>query len=670
MSRVTLRVFGMDCAACGPQLRRTLLRQRGVTDCEVNYATGKAALDADLALLDMQSISTAVQRAGFALPMEQVRLQAADSAAACRVAEKLRTLRSVQTASAEDGVVSLTLYPVGVGAQELQQAAGGDTCTVLSWDTGEEVLEQNDQLAMLRRLLLSVALATPIFWSPAPWVQMILATLLQAGPGRYFYRGALRAFRGRQLNMDFLIALSTTVIYVYSAVLTFTVHDNVKLYFLCEGVLLSLVFFGKYLEIIAKGETAKSIRGLVRLIPQAAVRMENGTAVKVSAECLRVGDIVRIEAGERIPTDGVLQTGACLVDESMLTGESELVARGEGDRLTGGALNRSGTVTMRVTRIGRDTTLQRMIAMVQEAQNSRAPVQALADRVAGYFIPAVVIIALLTWAIWFIWVTPGVWETSLMTMCGVLVVACPCALGLATPTSIMVGTGRAAELGILFRSAQQLENASRAQVVVFDKTGTLTEGVARRADTEDTIRPDAAEAVRQLKAQGREVVMLSGDKRETAQRIAAQVGIETVLSEVTPEQKTAYIRQMKESGKCVVMVGDGVNDAPALASADVSVTLPGATDAAREAAGVVLTASRLTAVPLALRMARDTMRNIRGNLLWALCYNLLCIPLAGCGVMNPSIASAAMSFSSIAVLMHALRLKKAGTQEGKNHGKR
>lgn len=285
--------------------------------------------------------------------------------------------------------------------------------------------------------------------------------------------------------------------------------------------------------------------------------------------------------------------------------------------------------------------------------------QNLVDRIASYFIPAVLTVALIVFGIRFFWVCPGNWENALLTMCGVLVVACPCALGLATPTSIMVGTGRAAELGILFRNAEQMENASHVQTVIFDKTGTLTLGTSRPDGTPDAPRVDAAEAVRQLKEQKLEIIMLSGDKEAIARSIAAQLGIENVIFEVTPEQKTAFIRQLKREGRHVLMIGDGVNDAPALASADVSMTLPGATDAAREAAGVVLTANRLTTVPLALRLAKETMKNIRGNLLWALCYNAVCIPLAACGIMNPSIASAAMSFSSIAVLMHALHLKKA-----------
>ena len=663
MSRLTLRIFGMDCAACAPQLRRTLLRQAGVKRADVQYAGGRAILEVDDEALQLPVLESAITRAGFALPIEQVRLGFSEEADAKSALGKLAALPLVKAAAQEGEALLLSLYPVGVTAQDMQQIIPETPFDVLQWDSGEEVLEQNSQLAMLRRLLISVVLATPIFWSPAPMVQLALATLLQLGPGRYFYRGAWRALRNRQLNMDFLIALSTTVIYAYSAFLTFTVHEDIKLYFLCQGVLLSLIFFGKYLEIVARGETMSSIRALVHLIPQKATLLKDGKPIQIAADALRPGDIVQLSPGERIPADGVLLTGECFVDESMLTGESDPIARRPGDALTGGALNRSGAITLRVTRVGRDTTLQRMIAMVQEAQNSRAPVQALVDRIAGIFIPAVLAIAGIVFAIWFFLAAPGELGTALLTICGVLVVACPCALGLATPTSIMVGAGRAAELGILFRNAQQMEAVARAQVVVFDKTGTLTLGAARREGTPDTLREDAAEAVRQLKAQGLTLVMLSGDKPEIAHSFARQAGIETVIASATPEQKADCIRELKQQGKTVVMVGDGVNDAPALAIADVSITLPSATDAARESAGVVLTADRLTAVPLALRLAKDVMRNIRGNLLWALCYNLHCIPLAACGVMNPSIASAAMSFSSIAVLMHALRLKKAEAKE-------
>ena len=663
MSRLTLRIFGMDCAACAPQLRRTLLRQTSVKSADVQYASGRAILEVDDEALQLPILEAAIARAGFALPIEQVRLGFSEEAGAKSAVGKLTSLPFVKSAAQEGEALCLSLYPVGATAQNLQQVIPETPFDVLQWDSGEEALEQNNQLAMLRRLLISAALATPIFWSPAPMVQLALATLLQLGPGRYFYRGAWRALRNRQLNMDFLIALSTTVIYAYSAFLTFTVHEDIKLYFLCQGVLLSLVFFGKYLEIVARGETMSSIRALVHLIPQKATLLKDGKPIQIAADALRPGDIVQLSPGERIPADGVLLTGECLVDESMLTGESDPIARRPGNALTGGALNRSGAITLRVTRVGRDTTLQRMIAMVQEAQNSRSPVQALVDRIAGIFIPAVLAIAGIVFAIWFFLAAPGELGTALLTMCGVLVVACPCALGLATPTSIMVGAGRAAELGILFRNAQQMETAARAQVVVFDKTGTLTLGAARREGTPDELRSDAAETVRQLKAQGLTLVMLSGDRPEIAHSFARQAGIKTVIASATPEQKADCIRELKQQGKTVVMVGDGVNDALALAIADVSITLPSATDAARESAGVVLTADHLTAVPLALRLAKDVMRNIRGNLLWALCYNLLCIPLAACGVMNPSIASAAMSFSSIAVLMHALRLKKAEAKE-------
>ena len=658
MRRLTLRIFGMDCTACAPQLKKILLRQGGVQSVEVAYPAGKAVLDADPAGLDLAALQAAVLRAGFALPMETVDLQIAEIPPQQAV-EALTSTFGVQSASVEGERIHLKLYPVGLTAQALQTALPWGSCEVLRWDSGEETLEQNDQLSMLRRLLAAAALATPIFWSPAPWVQFLLATLLQFGPGRYFYRGAFRALASRQMSMDFLIAFSTTVIYIYSTVLALTVRENVKLYFLCEGVLLSLVLFGKYLEILAKGETAHSIRGLVHMLPQKAVRLENGEPAEMLADALRPGDLVRILPGERIPADGILKDGECLVDESMLTGESEPVPRREGERLTGGALNRSGTVIMEVRRTGRDTTLQRMIAMVQEAQNSRAPVQNFVDRIAAVFIPAILCIALAVFAVWFFCIRPGQWGTALLTMCGVLVVACPCALGLATPTSVMVGTGRAAEKGILFRNAQQMEAASQIDTLVFDKTGTLTWGLRRETGTPDCPKPDAAEAVAQLKKMGVEVIMLSGDKKAIAQGIARQVGIEAVFAEMTPEGKTALIRQLRQRGKRVLMVGDGVNDAPALAAVEVALTMPGATDAAREEAGVVLTTNRLTAIPLTLRLARTVMRNIRGNLMWALCYNVVCIPLAACGVMNPSIASAAMSFSSIAVLMHALRLRKA-----------
>ena len=339
----------------------------------------------------------------------------------------------------------------------------------------------------------------------------------------------------------------------------------------------------------------------------------------------------------------------------MLTGESELVLKKDGDVLTGGALNRSGNAVMRVTRIGRDTALQRMIAMVQEAQSSRAPVQNLVDRIASYFIPTVLTVALIVFGIHFFWVCPGNWENALLTMCGVLVVACPCALGLATPTSIMTGPGRAAELGVLFRGGEQLETAYKTDTVVFDKTGTLTLGLT---DGAEQLRPGAAEAVRALRDRGMELWMISGDKREKAERIAGMLGIENVLCEVRPADKSDAVKALQARGKHVCFVGDGINDSPALACADIGVALGCGADIAISTADVMIVSSSMQSVQTVFDVSAATMKNVRQNLIWAAVYNVICIPLAASGIINPSIAAAAMALSSNGVLLNALRLKK------------
>ena len=423
MKPLTLRIFGMDCTACAPELKRILLKQNGVLDAEVSYTSGKTSLTIDETFFDISQTEHAIKRAGFAIPMEHVVLSCNANVNITEIKEKLSALPGIAsvTVSESDHTFLLSLYPIGITREDLQQAVSPATLSVNEWNSGEEELEQSDQLSMLRRLFLSVILATPIFWSPAPWIQFVLATVLQFGPGRYFYQRCLRAIYSKQLNMDFLITLSTSIIYIYSTVLTFTVHDNIKLYYLCDGVLMSLIFFGKYLEIIAKGQTSQSIRGLVHLIPQEALCVRDGQEIKIPSDALRPDDIVKIEAGMRIPADGILLDDTCYVDESMLTGESEPVQKGRGEHLTGGSLNRNESIYMKITHTGRNTTLQQMIDMVQAAQSSRAPLQNIVDRIAAIFIPVVLIISLLVFVIWYFWATPYNLSDALLTMCGVLV---------------------------------------------------------------------------------------------------------------------------------------------------------------------------------------------------------------------------------------------------------
>ena len=523
---------------------------------------------------------------------------------------------------------------------------------------GDEAEELKQRFRLLRLLIVSTALSMPLLWDLPPRFQFVLATVLQFGPGLYFIRNAIRGLKGRSLGMDLLVALSTTVIYAYSTVVTFTVTENIKLYYLCDGVLISLLLFGRYLESVAIYQSGEAVRGLLRLQPKTAIVLRDGIETEIDAAEIVSGDTILLRPGERIPADGKILEGNCLVDESLLTGESEPVEKGPGDSITGGTLNREGKVMYTATSVGEDSTLQQMAAFVRRAQSEKAPVQRFADRIASIFVPSVIALAALIFALWFFLLAPGDWGKAISTVCGVLVIACPCALGLATPAALMTASGRAAELGILFKGASAIEKAWSIDAVVFDKTGTLTEGRVEPG-IRDPLREDAKRAVDACKALGLEVWMISGDKEETARRIAQACGIERILFEVKPEEKAAQISRLKSEGRRVAMVGDGINDAPAMAEADLAIALGTGTDIAIECADAVLPGGRIGRVPQALRLAGAARRTVRQNLGWALFYNLICIPVAACGIVNPSIAAAAMTLSSNGILLHSLRLNKA-----------
>jgi Cu2+-exporting ATPase len=523
---------------------------------------------------------------------------------------------------------------------------------------GDEAEELKQRFRLLRLLIVSTALSMPLLWDLPPRFQFVLATALQFGPGLYFIRNAIRGLRNRSLGMDLLVALSTTAIYAYSTVVVFTVTDNIKLYYLCDGVLISLLLFGRYLESVAIYQSGEAVRSLLRLQPKTAIVMRDGVKAEIDASEIISGDTILLRSGERIPADGRILEGSCLVDESLLTGESVPVEKRPGNSITGGTLNREGKVTYMATSVGEASTLQQMAAFVRRAQSEKAPVQRFADRIASIFVPSVIGLAVLIFAFWFFLLAPGDWGKAVSTVCGVLVIACPCALGLATPAALMTASGRAAELGILFKGASAIEKAWRVDTVVFDKTGTLTEGRVEPG-IRDPLREDAKSAVDTCRALGLEVWMISGDKEETARRVAGECGIEHVLFEIKPEEKAAQITRLKSKDRCVAMVGDGINDAPAMAEADLAIAMGTGTDVAIECADAVLPGGRIGRVPQALRLAKAARQTVRQNLSWALFYNLICIPVAACGIVNPSIAAAAMTLSSNGILLHSLRLNKA-----------
>lgn len=570
-----------------------------------------------------------------------------------------------------------------------------------------------------------------------PKLQFLAGTALQFGPGRYFYKSAWRGLRNRTFGMDFLVSLSSTLIYLYSAYVTFTPRRSYKLYFASDGVLLSLILFGKYMEQVAAGEANSAIRKLMHLQPRTALVQRGDTFVELPVDQIAEHDRVRIRPGERVPVDGTIISGQCAVDESMLTGESMPVDKAPGDKVIGGSLNRAGSAIVSAEALGKASVLEQIIQIVRQAQCEKAPVQCFADKVARWFVPGVIGAAALTFLIWYRRIAPRNLERALLTCCDVLSVACPCALGLATPTGLMVGSGRAAEHGILFKSGAELENAYKADCVVFDKTGTLTNGAPALTDVcpcsgvqpEPLVRLAAAleqcsdhplaravtayaqqqsdaplppaedfsyalgrgvrgtvagaavvcgsrtwlrelgidtaalAALPDLRAAGKEVWMMTGDHARTAEAIAAEVGIGHVLSEVRPDEKAAAIERLRARGKTVCMVGDGINDTPALAVADCAVAMGGGSDIAIESAGILLPSGNLEKLPELFDISRATIRTIRQNLTWALFYNIVSIPVAALGVLHPSICATAMSASSIGVLMHSLRLKDSGKKE-------
>ena len=531
---------------------------------------------------------------------------------------------------------------------------------------GDEAQELEQRFRLLRLLIASTALSMPLLWNLPPMVQLVFATALQLYPGLYFVRNALRGLRSLTMGMDLLVALSTTAIYAYSTVVVFTVTEDIKLYYLCDGVLISLLLFGRYLESVAIYQSGEAVRSLMRLQPKTAIVLRDGTEREIDAQEIVSGDTVVLRPGERVPADGVIIEGGCLVDESLLTGESEPVSKCAGDRVTGGTLNREGRAVYTATAVGESSTLRQMADFVRRAQSEKAPVQRFADKIASVFVPSVIGLAALVFVLWFFVFAPHDWGKAVSTVCGVLVIACPCALGLATPAALMTASGRGAELGILFKGASAIEKAWGVDTVVFDKTGTLTQGRVEPG-VRDPLREDAKSAVRACRELGLEVWMISGDKEETARRIAGECGIDRIMYEVKPEEKARQIEKLKSAGRRVAMVGDGINDAPAMALAELAVAMGTGTDVAIECADVVLPGGRIGRVPQTLRLARAARKTVRQNLAWALAYNLICIPVAACGIVNPSIAAAAMTLSSNGILLHSLRLNK--TEADHENGK-
>ena len=623
MKDISLRILDMECAACVARLDRALEKLPGVQRAAVNYTAASALITYDERVTDLAAIAARVRRAGFRVPVaEQDLLPAeADAETAAAAAAALRAVFGVKGVAVQaDGTLTAYLWPIGVDGRDLAAACAVAGCAVTPGELrgGDADQELEKRMDLLKTLVTSACCTAPLMLEMHPKLQFLAGTALQFGPGRYFYKSAWRGLRNRTFGMDFLVSLSSTLIYLYSAYVTFTPRRSYKLYFASDGVLLSLILFGKYMEQVAAGEANSAIRKLMHLQPRTAMVQRGDTFVELPVDQIAEHDLVRIRPGERVPVDGTVVSGQCAVDESMLTGESMPVDKAPGDKVIGGSLNRSGSAIVSAEALGKASVLEQIIQIVCQAQCEKAPVQRFADKVARWFVPGVIGAAALTFLIWYRRIAPRNLERALLTCCDVLSVACPCALG-----GVVLGT-----LGIA-----------------------------------DTRKSEAAAVVAQLRAAGKEVWMMTGDHARTAEAIAAEVGIDHVLSEVRPDEKAAAIERLRAQGKTVCMVGDGINDTPALAVADCAVAMGGGSDIAIESAGILLPSGNLEKLPELFDISRATIRTIRQNLTWALFYNLVSIPVAALGVLHPSICATAMSASSIGVLMHSLRLKDSDKKE-------
>ena len=706
MTIQTLQISGMTCAACSARIEKVLAKKQGVAQITVNLASEKARVEFDPAVISLEAIITAIEKLGYGA--ETPREEARDI-------DREKKQKAVKTLWAKFIVSAAFSVPL---------------------------------------LYIAMAPMLPLRLPFPRWLDMMnyplvyaLAQLLLVlpviGVGHRFYTVGVKALLQGSPNMDSLIAVGTAAAVLYSVYNTWQItRGNFKavdaLYFESAGVIITLILLGKSLEAVSKGRTGEAIGKLMGLAPKTAVIVQDGLEREISIEDVMPGDVISVKPGGKIPVDGTVIDGRTAIDESMLTGESLPVDKKAGDPVYAASLNTTGTIQFRAEKIGSDTALAQIIKLVEDAQGSKAPIAALADKVSGVFVPVVCATALLAGIAWLIG-TGGDFKFALTIFISVLVIACPCALGLATPTAIMVGTGKGAENGILIKGGQALETAHKINTVVLDKTGTITQGrpavtnvdgdilrlaaslerfsehpIAKAvvdcydgeylgvtgfeaivgegvrgyiegrlveirrggrvyADGEllgaftvaDAEKPSSKAAVTALHSMGIETVMLTGDSRTVAEEIAAKVGIDKVFAQVYPGDKADVVKQLQAEGKIVAMVGDGINDAPALAQADVGIAIGSGTDVAMESADIVLMRSDLTDAPTAIALSKKTIRNIKQNLFWAFGYNVVGIPIAAgllhlfCGpLLNPMLAAAAMSLSSVSVLTNALRLKR------------
>ncbi|HOP47461.1 MAG TPA: heavy metal translocating P-type ATPase [Desulfobacteraceae bacterium] len=810
LKHVTLPVTGMSCANCALNIERSVKKLQGINDVNVNFATEQADVAYDPDNIEVKDLVAKINDAGYGVPKSTVNLAVTGmSCTNCAAAiEKTLTKKvpgvlnaSVNFASENARIEYLpNISTIDDVIDAIEKAGYGAIRPDESLNSEDvELAARNAEIRnQTHKFIAGLIFTVPLFflsmgrdfalfglWAHSDWVNwtfLILATPVQFYTGGDYYKGGWLSIRNGTANMDVLVAMGSSVAYFYSVAILLLPGFGNHVYFETSAVIITLIKLGKMLESRTKGRTGGAIRNLINLRPKTANIIENEREKQVPLSKVRIGDIVVVRPGESIPVDGTIITGESGIDESMLTGEPLPVDKRPGDSIAGGTINGQGFIQFKATRVGKDTALAGIIRLVQEAQGSKAPIQALADRVAAVFVPAVIGAALLTFIIW--WTSQGEFVPSMIRLVAVLVIACPCALGLATPTAIMAGTGKGAEKGILFKNSEALETATKLDTIVMDKTGTLTMGkpsvgkillfgaVAKNEDellslaasaekgsehplgkaivkeaedrgiylsqpenfmasggsgieariddkkvlvgkpewineiginlqdskehinsfqnegktvmlvavgqklaglitVADKIKPESADTIEKLQTLDLKVVMLTGDNIETAKAIASIINIHDIEAEVLPEEKSARIKRLQEKGEKVGMVGDGINDAPALAQADVGMAIGTGTDVAIEAGDIILSSGNLTGIFKALNLSRATMRTVKQNLFWAFFYNIMLIPVAA-GVLypfeflpqflrqlHPILAALAMAVSSITVVSNSLLLYRA-----------